>query len=159
VFRDNPFPDEPVLIWRRWWQRVDGQSVNGPTKFTIDKTVSEGVSETTSTEVSAELGFAAKGLSAQLSVSFGYSITVVKTNEVHIGFEHTVDKGVICNYATWELIDDVWIYKQGEEDQPYAMYNEQYTLDGGHHWGPCQFAPCGFTDGVFVKSYFGNFPE
>jgi hypothetical protein len=106
AFVNPPLP-EYSLAYRLYWLQTTYQQVSGPQSFLYKAEVIEGMSQTDSVSISAELGVDVEGLSAALSVTFEHSITITTETKVSHDYEINVPAGKIGVWILWQLVEEI----------------------------------------------------
>lgn len=94
------------LNYRQVWMRRNVQRIPGPQSFEYSVTTTEGISETTSLEISAQLGVEIKFLSASLSLTFGRDITVSREHSITTSYRIDVPAGKLGVWVLWQLVQE-----------------------------------------------------
>ncbi|MEP7345704.1 MAG: hypothetical protein ABI877_10570 [Gemmatimonadaceae bacterium] len=123
------------------WRRADQQFLRERDAWDQRVETKHGMNSTTSVSVTASIGYSGYGVSASLSATYGYSITVddesTVTNEIHVEGA----PGQSQTAVLWELCRVYLVEVDGvlrRESNPFQIiYNDK----GGNHqlidtWGP-----------------------
>ena len=94
------------LVYRTFWMRLNMQRVPGPQSFEYSVSTTEGISETTSLELSAQLGVQTPYLSASLGITFKREINVSKEKSETRTYTINVPEGKIGIWVLWQLIQE-----------------------------------------------------
>lgn len=103
---EPPFPVPSKILYKRYWINTGSYKLIGPQNFSKAITTTQGMSETKSTTLSAELGVAVKGLSAKLSITTATSITITEETSVTETYSFDVKVGTTVVYTLWQLVEE-----------------------------------------------------
>jgi hypothetical protein len=100
-----PFPVQPKIVHKLYWMNTGIDKLIGPQHFSKAITTKRGMSKTNSATLSAQLGVAAKMLSAKLSQTLSSSITITEEESVTESYSIEVKDGSTVIYTLWQLIE------------------------------------------------------
>jgi|688.fasta_scaffold21899_9 hypothetical protein len=101
----NP-PPGFILAHRTYWTVFHDEVVPPNGELNLLTTISHGVSDTQTESFSAEIGIGPDELSAKLSLSLGYSITIEDSVSTAYAFSWKNDSSSSKRYTKWQLNDE-----------------------------------------------------
>jgi hypothetical protein len=145
-FTTPPFPVPSKILYKRYWLNTGSYKLVGPQHFSKALTTKQGMSQTESSTMSAEIGVELKGLSAKLSETLTTSITITEERSVTETYDFEVKAGTTVVYTLWQLIEE------------FALVDSaNYPIEWQGKWGPKSLFifsgfPAKFKENVFTNN-------
>ncbi len=122
----NPsFPADVYLQFSTYWKQAGTAVVVGEQDYTKSVEITKGMSSTRSSQLSAELGVSYDALSAKVSATIGYSVTISEEVSVTDTYKISVPKGTTTVYVLWQLVEE---YLFTDADGKPIDYNGHYQV-------------------------------
>lgn len=103
-----PFPPEgSTARLVVFWKNIASRILFGPQTFSQGFSITRGTSKTTTKSVTAQAGFSAKGLSAQVSATFSTSFTISEEETESKTFSVNVPEGKVFVFWIWQLVKEL----------------------------------------------------
>ena len=108
-FYCNGVGHSPLIQYIRYWQKIFSTVIQYPANYMESHTYTEGTSETTGESFSYTLGISGQaygiGLSAELTRTFSYSITISSETSVTKQFTCESIEGKTIVFTVWQLVE------------------------------------------------------
>lgn len=99
----------PLIQYLRYWQKIFSTVIQYPSNYMESHTYTEGTSETTGESFSYTLGLSGQaygiGLSAELTKTFTYSITISSESSITKEFSCPSIEGKTIVFTVWQLVE------------------------------------------------------
>lgn len=120
----HPVPDIPPyeLQYGLVWVRTNMQRIPGPQSFEYSVVTTEGISETNSVEISAQLGVEVKFLNASLTATFGREISVSREHSITNTYRIDVPAEKFGVWILWQLFEEFAAIGENKEPVRWSGY-------------------------------------